>query len=78
MRSTVVKGLSDHIYLNLGGDTSIIGEVIELGKCVDYLVYELELGGEELLNFLAKFHIEIEEEIKISTENKYIVQSYDW
>lgn len=78
MRSTIVTGLDDNVYLNLGGDTSIIGEVIELGKCVDYLVYELEINGEELTKFLAKFHIDAEEEIKISENNKYIIKSYDW
>jgi hypothetical protein len=78
MRSTTVTGINDNFYLNLGSDTSIIGEVIERGRCVDYLIYELELNGEELLAFLAEFHIEIDNEIKVFAENKYILKSYDW
>jgi hypothetical protein len=48
------------------------------GKAVDYLIYELELTGAELLEFLGKFRIDSELTANIKAENRYNIKSYDW
>ena len=78
MRSTIIKGVSDNLYANLGSNVDIIGAVIEKGKATDYLIYELELDGAELLEFLAKFRADEELMLEIKAENKYKVIAYDW
>jgi hypothetical protein len=78
MRSTIVKGIDDGIYINLGSSTDIVGEVMLEGKSVDYLIYELELSGKDLLGFLAKFRVDEELMLEIKAENKYKVIAYDW
>jgi hypothetical protein len=78
MRSTTIKGLDDGIYINLGGNTDIIEAVMNAGKAVDYLIYELTLTGAELLEFLAKFCVDSELTAKINAENRYNIKSYDW
>jgi len=78
MRSTIVKGTDDGIRIDLGGNTDIIGEIINIGKAVDYLIFEAEMTGAELWEFSKKFHVEnkIPEEIK--AENRYILTAFDW
>ena len=78
MRSTIVKGIDDGIYINLGSSTDIVGEVMFEGKAVDYLIYELELSGKDLLGFLAKFRVDEELMLEIKAEHKYKVIAYDW
>ena len=78
MRSTTVKGINDSVYINLGGNTDIIEAVMNAGKAVDYLIYELTLTGEELLDFLAKFRVDSELTDKIKAKNLYVIKSYDW
>jgi hypothetical protein len=78
MRSTTVKGIDDSVYINLGGNTDIIEAVMNAGKAVDYLIYELELTGSELLEFLGKFRIDSELTANIKAENRYNITSYDW
>ena len=78
MRSTIIKGVTDNLYANLGSNVDIIGEVIEKGRATDYLIYELELDGAELLEFLAKFRAGDDFAADINLENRYILTSYDW
>lgn len=78
MRSTIIKGVSDNLYANLGSNVDIIGAVIEKGKATDYLIYELELDGAELLEFLAKFRAGDDFAADINLENRYVLISYDW
>ena len=78
MRSTIIKGVSDNLYVNLGSNVDIIGAVIEKGKATDYLIYELELDGAELLEFLAKFRAGDDFAADINLENRYVLISYDW
>lgn len=76
MRSVILRGLNDRIKVDLGQDISLIADVIELGKCRDYLIYDLELNGHDLIKFLKEHFLKINEEIIL--ENKYIITAYDW
>ena len=78
MRSTTVKGLDDGVRIELGGNTDIIEAVMDAGKGVDYLIYELTLTGAELLAFLAPFRIDGKLTAEIKADNRYTVRSYDW
>lgn len=78
MRSTTVKGLDDGVYINLGANTDIIEAVMNAGSAVDYLIYELQLTGAELLEFLEEFRIDEELTAEIKAENRYNLTSYDW
>ena len=78
MRSTSVLGTDDGLRLELGRDTSIIGEVMEIGKAVDYLVYEVQMSGAELIAFMRRFHLDPALEKDVKPENNYKVTSFDW
>jgi hypothetical protein len=78
MRSTIIKGLTDGLYINLGCSTDIVGAVMEAGKAVDYLVFELELTGAELLQFLGKFNLQDKFKDEIKSDNQYKLTAYDW
>lgn len=78
MRTTTVKGLDDSVYINLGGNTDIIEAVMNEGRAVDYLVYELQLTGDDLLSFLAGYPIDAKLFGAIKAGNRYTVTSYDW
>ena len=77
MRSTTIKGLDDGIRIELGGDTSVIGAVMERGKAVDYLIYKLTLTGKELLAFIEEFGLQKKITATIVEENNYELTSYD-
>ncbi len=76
MRSVILRGITDQIKVDLGQDISLIADVIELGKCRDYLIYDLELNGHDLIKFLEEHFLKINEEIIL--ENKYVITAYDW
>ena len=78
MRSTVIKGNSTGCRIDLGGDVCIIAEVIKIGSARDYLIYEVELSGAELLAFLESFGLREKYENEINDDEKYTVTSYDW
>ena len=88
MRYSIIKGIDDGLRIDLGGSTSIIGEVMKIGKALDNLTYEVEMSGAELLEFLVKFSVGIARDISEKThrmiiegvkkENRYTVTSYDW
>ena len=78
MRSTTVKGLDDGLRIELGGDTGIIEYVMDIGKGIDYLIYQAEMTGAELLEFMRKFRIDEKLYKDVKEENKYTVTSYDW
>ena len=78
MRSTTVKGLDDGVYIYLGANTDLIDAVMNAGSAVDYLLYELQLTGAELLEFLEEFRIDEELTAEIKAENRYNLTSYDW
>lgn len=78
MRSTIVKGKNDGIRIELGSDVDIICRVMDIGKCIDYLIYEVELNGQELIAFLEKFKLADKYKTLINVEFSYFVTAYDW
>lgn len=78
MRSTIVKGKNDGIRIELGSDVDIICHVMDIGKCLDYLIYEVELNGQELIAFLEKFKLADKYKTLINVEFSYFVTAYDW
>ena len=78
MRSANIKSTKGDLRIELGSDVSIIAEVIEIGRCIDYLIYEAELNGAELIAFLKKFHLEQQYESMIDLDDLYIITAYDW
>ena len=78
MRSTIVKGKNDGIRIELGSDVDIICYVMDIGKCLDYLIYEVELNGQELIAFLEKFNLADKYKTLINVEFSYFVTAYDW
>ena len=88
MRYTIVKGIDDGLKIDLGGSVSIISAVMEIGRSKDYLTYEAEMTGAELLEFLGKFSVGIARDIServhkkltegIVKENRYTITAYDW
>lgn len=78
MRSTIVKGKNDGIRIELGSDVDIICHVMDIGKCLDYLIYEVELNGQELIAFLEKFKLVDKYKTLINVEFSYFVTAYDW
>ena len=78
MRSTIVKGKNDGIRIELGSDVDIICHVMDIGKCIDYLIYEVELNGQELIAFLEKFNLADKYKTLINVEFSYFVTAYDW
>ena len=78
MRSTIVKGKNDGIRIELGSDVDIICHVMDIGKCLDYLIYEVELNGQELIAFLEKFNLADKYKTLINVEFSFFVTAYDW
>ena len=78
MRSTIVKGKNDGIRIEFGSDVDIICHVMDIGKCLDYLIYEVELNGQELIAFLEKFNLADKYKTLINVEFSYFVTAYDW
>jgi len=78
MRKTTVTGLDDNVKLDLGSDTSPLGEVMEIGRAVDSLTYEAEMSGEQLIAFLKKFHLYEKHGDKVILKNRYLLTAYDW
>lgn len=78
MRSTIIRGKNDGLRIELGSDVDIICYVIDIGKCLDYLIYEVELNGQELIAFLDKFKLSDKYKMLINVEFSYVVTAYDW
>ena len=52
MRDVILEGVEDKIRINLGGDVSLVAEIQRIGRSLDWLVSEVELTGEEVLNLI--------------------------
>ena len=78
MRQTTVRGIDNELVLELGSDTSLIGEIIDIGRVRYELVYEKEMSGEELIDFLVRHSLFEKHGDKIKKENKYLITAYDW
>ena len=79
MRNTLIKGLTDDFYHDLGCNVDYVAKVIEIGKCTDFLCYEITLSGRELKEFYLSVKLENCEKIKqIIDDYQYIIKAYDW
>ncbi len=78
MRETILKRYSTGETLSLGGDVGLIGEVMEKGKGIDYLIYQLEILGKDLVTLLKKHTVKNIDISKIIEDERYILTSYDW
>ncbi|MBQ7339528.1 MAG: hypothetical protein IJW43_01595 [Clostridia bacterium] len=79
MRNTTIKGLTDEFCDDLGSSVDYVAKVIEIGVCVDYLIYEVRLSGKELKEFYSSIGLSNKPSIiNIKDENEYIIRAYDW
>ena len=78
MRYTIVKGINDDLRLDLGSDTAIICKVMEIGKTLDALTYQVTLSGNELIEFLKSFNLTKALNADIKPENSYTLTACDW
>lgn len=74
----MVRGLDDDVRIDLGGNVSIICEVMDIGTAEDALTYVAVLTGEELIKFMRKFCLDRSLEENIKPENRYELTAYDW
>lgn len=56
MREVILEGVEDKIHIHLGGDVSLVVEVRRIGRPLAWLVSEVELTGEEVLNLINSIH----------------------
>ena len=75
MRYTTVKGLQDSVNITIYGNVGLIGRVMELGKQVGALTYEVELSGAEIKE---KIFLADEYKDQLHPEHRYLITSYDW
>ena len=78
MRDTVIKGLDDDVRITLGGDVGIVCAVMEIGRCVDSLIYKAELTGGELVALIRKEWKAWQPPVEIKENNRYEITAYDW
>ena len=78
MRYTLIKSKSTAESFDLGGDVGIICDVMEMGKYVCDLVYEVDMSGEELIAFLKKHRVSTDIIEKITVSDNYTVSAFDW
>ena len=75
MRYTTIVGTQDQVDITIYGNVSLICRVMELGKQVGALIYEVELSGKELLE---KIHLNEKYRAEIQPDHHYIITAYDW
>lgn len=79
MRNTTIKGINDQFYHDLGSSVEYVAKVIEIGKCVDYLIYEIKLTGQELKEFYCSIGLQNAKSYgEIVDKNEYLITAYDW
>ena len=78
MRETILKRYSTGETFSLGSDVGLIGEVMEKGKGIDYLIYQLEILGKDLIPLLKKYTVKNFDVSKIIEDESYTLTSYDW
>ena len=78
MRKIYAKNINGDLKIELGSDVSFISEVIERGKCVDYLIFELEVNGIELIELMEKYNINKALINEIKSNDLYIITAFDW
>ena len=75
MRYTTIVGTQDQVNITIYGNVSLICRVMELGKCVGALTYEVELSGAEILE---KISLRDEYKAQLNPANRYLITAYDW
>ena len=78
MRKTTLKAADNSLYLDLGSDTTLIGEIMEIGRYIPELIYEVELSGIETIKLLKECYVNEEIIKQLTNEKRYILTAYDW
>lgn len=78
MRETTLRALDGTLNLSLGSDTTIIGEVMEIGRYIPDLIYKANLNGVDTINLLKKCRVNEEIISQIKEDKMYELTSYDW
>lgn len=77
MRMTIIEGVEENFRMNLGSDVMIVATVLEMGKAIDYLVYEARLTGEQVLELLSKARQPHLLDDVIIKDHHYVLRAYD-
>jgi hypothetical protein len=78
MRYTIIKNKNTGERYELGGDVSIICDIMEMGKCICDLVYENEMTGAALIEFLKDHGVNEDVIAKIISTDTYTLTAFDW
>ena len=78
MRSTTIRGLTDGLHFDFGGDVGLIAAVMEVGVGAGDLIYEFKGTGREVLEILRKHVPRAPILDQIVSENDYVLTAYDW
>ena len=78
MRSVSVKGLDDDLKFSLGSDVEVIYHIMQNGKAIDSITYELQINGKDLISFISKFNLKNKVDVTINENNNYLLTAYDW
>ena len=78
MRKTTLKAVDNSLSLDLGSDTTLIGEIMEIGRYIPELIYEVELSGIETIKLLKECYVKEEIIKQLTNEKRYILTAYDW
>ena len=76
MRKVIVRDLVSNTSFTLSYDVSVICEVMERGKAIDEITYELKVNGKELLEFIRE--MKIENTTNINESSEYEIVAFDW
>lgn len=83
MRKTTLYGKDDGLVVNLGSNVDIICAVMEVGIGRDFITYEVEYTGVQLIEFFDKYNFRkiVQNELNfdlIIEDNRYVLTAYDW
>lgn len=78
MRAVTVKGQEDTLRVQLSADVSLIADIMERGRYVGELTYELDVSGEELLALVARYGQSAPFAADVCPHRRYTLRAYDW
>ena len=78
MRKTTIKCLNDNMTFDLGREVEPICAVINIGKALDSITYEVTLTGVKLKEFIIDNKLAKSFLNQIIDDNIYVVTAYDW
>ena len=76
MRACLLKNTKSGEKWELGADTGLIGRVMEAGRYIPDLTYEVALTGEEMREFLSEFPRA--KSIPFDRDAEYVLTAWDW